>query len=717
MMYTDCIELLKNNRLKETLAKLKIFADELDNWQMQQEVERIQSTYGLMLEYMERGVVDPQQEMVYNRIMNSAYELIDRAEFIRKNREGKTVKARLYNKYQRLQPSDFSAIGVKLEAYAQDWAMLELSGASETELNAQRKALALQHERQVDALFYKIWVSLHWSEEDLAEAEGLFNSLMISANDLAVMVSAVTLNLLEYFDEAKLRLLVKVYLNRTETVITQRALVGIAWVVMAYSERVERYPDLKKRLDLLKEQPKLADELYRIQTLFLLTRETEKLDGKMDDEIMNMISKNPNIMDAPFNLDDLDEMNPEWKEGLTKLSEEAGKMNRLQMEGVDTYVNFFSKLKTSAFFSETPHWFYPFDLNQSELVGWLSQEDTKSSPTNLVLRNPLFCDSDKYSIAQSFLSIPTSMRGDFFSMLNMNDLPQEGLSHLDELQHIAEKAEFESQRYIHDLYRFFYYSSPGKELSNIFKSLPLLWENPIWAGVMDLSRLAEFLFGKAYYKEAKEVYQMLVSQGVSDGEVYQKYGFSCQKEGDYVQAVAMYEHADILNPDNPWTLKRIGRCYKQLKEYQKALDVFMRLNTLQSEKADCLFQIGQCMVGLHEYQEALSYLFKVEYLKGCSENISRSIAWCCFKLGKYEKAIAYYEKNIQEASGEVSDWLNLGHVYLVEGLLGEAVKCYRQVERECGSHEAFLKLYQADFPVVEIYGIDRMRYDWVAEML
>ena len=49
----------------------------------------------------------------------------------------------------------------------------------------------------------------------------------METNDLAVVVSAVTLNLLQLFDPAKFQFLLTVYRQRTESLITQRALTGI----------------------------------------------------------------------------------------------------------------------------------------------------------------------------------------------------------------------------------------------------------------------------------------------------------------------------------------------------------------------------------------------------------------------------------------------------------------------------------------------------------
>lgn len=125
-------------------------------------------------------------------------------------------------------------------------------------------------------MFDKIWISTHWTDEDLAGANAILESLLVPANDVAVMISAVTLSLLQLFDSRKFQFLIKAYQTHSEAIVTQRALTGIALATYYQEKRLQLYPELKEALSLLNDSTPVAQELNKIQIILLLSRETEK---------------------------------------------------------------------------------------------------------------------------------------------------------------------------------------------------------------------------------------------------------------------------------------------------------------------------------------------------------------------------------------------------------------------------------------------------------
>lgn len=88
--------------------------------------------------------------------------------------------------------------------------------------------LYIEHEKYVTELFDIIWISTHWTDEDLSGTNSILESLLVPANDVAVMISAVTLSLIQVFDSRKFQFLIKAYQTHSETIVVQRALIGIA---------------------------------------------------------------------------------------------------------------------------------------------------------------------------------------------------------------------------------------------------------------------------------------------------------------------------------------------------------------------------------------------------------------------------------------------------------------------------------------------------------
>lgn len=78
------------------------------------------------------------------------------------------------------------------------------------------------------------------------------------------------------FDPRKFQFLLNAYRQRTELVINQRALVGLALAVYYQEKRLAQYPELTAALSLWTEDPQVIEQLHSIQLLLLISRETEK---------------------------------------------------------------------------------------------------------------------------------------------------------------------------------------------------------------------------------------------------------------------------------------------------------------------------------------------------------------------------------------------------------------------------------------------------------
>ena len=58
--------LLENHRLKEALVQIHAMASQCSSWQLRTDVETLQTTYDLMLQYNAKGIKDPKQKDMYN---------------------------------------------------------------------------------------------------------------------------------------------------------------------------------------------------------------------------------------------------------------------------------------------------------------------------------------------------------------------------------------------------------------------------------------------------------------------------------------------------------------------------------------------------------------------------------------------------------------------------------------------------------------------------
>lgn len=703
-MYEHIIELLDQRRLKEALVQLQAFTADLENWTLHSDIENLATTYYYMLQYAAQGIEDPARDKMYEQLRRKAYELTDKANFIKKSKQEAGYFADKCRRMMQNPPHTFQELALTLETLSEDMALAQLPIGEESQATGENNPY-VRHEQAIDELFDKIWTSSLWTEEEYQQAAAFLSSLLIPANDIAVMLSAVTLSLLRMFDNRKFLFLINACQSGSETLITQRALIGIALTAYYQEKRLYLYPDLLAALALLGENKNTVKNLLTIQTLLLLSRETEKIGKKMREEIIPTMMRSPNMAKTDLKIIDLEELedkNPEWSKDMAQIEKSLRELGELQMEGADTYMSTFSQLKNYPFFRQASHWFYPFDKQTPEIARLFKDEKGgQVSMMGLIMDSPMFCNSDKYSFCLTLFNLPEQQREYLTSHFTaQNEIKEEQLQALAETSRDTRKPEIVSRQYIHDLYRFFKLWAYRNEMTDIFKSKLDLWNcqalRPFFTEPDTLKRIADHLFAKDYMGEASALYLKLSREGKPDAEIMQKLGFTYQKLKKYDEAIKAYSQADLFKPDHIWTLKHLAQCYKHTRQYEHALECYDKVKDMKPDDLNILFQMGQCLATLRRYTEALAYFFKVEYLEDAPANARRAIGWCYFMTGNYENAFRFYQKLVETEQASMADWLNAGHTLLAQNKMPEALTYYRNAEKRCATHEEFFKTFMAD---------------------
>lgn len=709
-MNTEIIIFLNQRRLREGLTQLKAYAEKVNNWDILSTIETLQTNYEYMLKYAAEGQADPQRQQLFNDILSKSFELTDQLHLEEKYTNGYGYMADLY-RVNKIKPiPSFSDLQEELIS------LNEKEGIQVTEENQTEHDLFKPHFEFIDKVFKKTLISAHWSASEYSEAYNLIYCGM-STFDLEVWLAAVTLSLLNCFDTQKFNFLLNVYLGKSIVSIKARALVGITLAIYYYNDRIKLNDDCSQLLDfLLNGNEEVPSQIQLIQQLFLLSRETEKIDKKMREEIIPQMMKNPYLKhtDKKFEeieLKELEEDNPEWKQDLDKMSKQMHELGELQREGADTYMSTFAMLKHYQFFREISHWFYPFSTAEPSINKILKEKEVDDhSILHMMLNSPAFCNSDKYSFCLALDDIPLqemSMMKE--NVKNREDFLNDQLgapSNLDE----EEKVKITYRQYLHDLYRFCKLWPSRKEQHDIFTDSLNLWKKEEMRQVL-LSgesgiKMANYLLSKGYYEEANEFYNVLHDEFPIDTELIQKAGFALQKMKKYEEAIRVYNQGYILNPQDTWTLKHMAHCYKKIHDEEKALKFFQLANNLEPDNLNLTLQVGQCLASLERFDEALKCFFKVEYLGKMPDNARRAIAWCYFMTGKNEDATRFYEKIIHESTPTMNDWMNYGHVFLVQGNLKEALKCYQKTASTCKTHDEFINLFAGDTQILINAGVD-----------
>lgn len=693
--------LLIESRLKEALHLLEEQINEISDWSVSSGFEEVNIAYSYMLQYFGQGVKDNQRESLYRSLIGKTILLSDDA-----------LRVALINNSQSIFYRQ-----LRKEAYGdiEKYRMI-------LESNTEKPNIVL-HEQAITNLFSYIWTSGLWQSKDVEEVSFFLESPLVNEQDAALITSAITMSLLQRFDPKKFMILGIASRNISNDV-SVRALTGILISGMKYDAIIPYFSEISGQFKILSEVPEIVERIRTIQIALLMCRETQKIDKKMREEIIPTMLHNPKLGNMMIEDMERDDQNPDWEQwNNNDFKDKIIEMTELQMEGADVYMSTFSSLKGYPFFREVSNWLRPFSYDQPDVAKSIRSIKIADSPiVKAIFNSDVFCNSDKYSFCLTFSQIPEEQRNMILNQLeaqndsNSEDIITPSLS-------VSKRIETLSKQYVQDLYRFFklftnsaeFYDPFSKDLNmlNCISLSPLLNNN------FTKRTIAEFLLKKEYFAEAAEIFNSIEKEEKNkdvDYQFYQKMGYAFQRSHKYSKALDCYCRADIMQPDNLWTMRHSAQCYRILGNPQKALDTLNHAELFDSENLSLQIQIGECLVDLKQYKEALSRFFKVEFLKPNMVKAWRAIAWCAFLSNKIEQATKYYDRLVSQSKPLAQDFLNAGHVAWTQGNINKAASMYKKCINIEGK-DKFKIEFDADFSILQEKGIEKSDYPLMLDLL
>ena len=109
-----------------------------------------------------------------------------------------------------------------------------------------------------------IWLTHKMKDTSVEKVRHIAHSKILDNPEKCLVVSALTLSLLDYFDPRKILLLVE-FISEHELEVYQRALTGLGLVLIWYDRRISFYPEIMVRLD---ESPHSTEKLVNSEVQF-----------------------------------------------------------------------------------------------------------------------------------------------------------------------------------------------------------------------------------------------------------------------------------------------------------------------------------------------------------------------------------------------------------------------------------------------------------------
>ncbi|MCF8298132.1 MAG: hypothetical protein K9J13_11345 [Saprospiraceae bacterium] len=715
--HKQILRFVSKSKIKDALNLLSEFVEIIGISDYNLQFERLTETYQNILKYTFMGVNDPQRNKIFLDLKLKIIELADKlkeAIVVQKAIRPSIRKTEILSKLTEiLNKSEILFDGFSFENELKN--VLE-----EADLSGESDEYSEERELILKELFELLWLTDIYNKKEIDFLNRTINSEEIPWHEKSLVVSAVTLSVLSYFDVKKFDILFSFYKKR-ENEVWQRALVGLVISMYAHNLRMDFYPSINEELLHLKETSNIESEIEKIIIQLLKAKDTERVTKKFQDEIIPEVLKIQPKIKEKLDLDNLltddlfDDKNPEWErffDDAPGLMDKLQELSEMQLDGSDVFMSTFQMLKHFSFFNEMQNWFMPFYNGNKIAFNALETEKTKfdkDSFVNGLAKSTHMCNSDKYSFCLNLERLPEAQKSMMLEMLNAEI---DGMSEVIKDDEILNKQKLESTvftQYIQDIYRFVKLYTFKEDFIDIFKQKLAFHKVKFFTlldNVESIRKIGEYFFSNQYFDEAIEVFEILIEKGENNREIFEKTAYAYEKSADFNEALKYYSKAELFDENRLWNLKKIALCYRNLNQNEKALETYHEAEKLKDEDLYVQANLGHCYLEKKEYEKALDFYFKVEYLAPSNTKILRPIAWCSFIIGRFDVADKYYKK-LLETEPNKYDYMNFGHLNWAKGNKTEAFEFYKKsILEKDNDFELFLAGFKDDEQYLLKHGVD-----------
>lgn len=604
--------------------------------ELRNEMEQVRATYTLMLRFLVAGQQDSEAERIHEQLCERAAIANERASWL------------FWHEWAADVPINF--IGTDMGSRFDLISMSNVWTAGQTD-----SALSWLREHQ---------------HTDGGEA--------------CLLLSAVTLSLIQLFDAGKLMLLLEAY--DMNAALRSRALVGIVLTLHSYGRRYRLSRACRTRLDWLFGQEQFCHRLYVVLRQLEHSRHTPGISDKISQDIMPAILSGGKFKRLRMELDDAQQAltehgeNIEWflpTDADATAQDKMRQMTEMQLEGADIYMHTLSQLRKRlpAFFKETANWFRPFSFDEPFVARILQQcTEEEARAFRLIIAAAPFCDSDKYAFAGMFDMVGSTGRQALLASLG-SQLDGENMEEVLADQAAEQRGEEVLTRHcIWDLYRYMKlcdFSSHAlfddDEEDAPFSPLRSQAFVPLLTHAADLHTLAEFFMRQGVYDEALEMFVCLQGQhSEPTATLWQEIAFCELRLDRHEEAFEHLTLAFAIQPDSQWTLRHLVAAAIETKRYVEG-DTYCDL--LLEQEPDSLRWLrdkGLCLMRLQRYDEALPIFFKLAYLGDDKPDTALMRVRCLLMTGQTDKAREQAQELLTERPHDTDALFLLAATYLVE---------------------------------------------------
>ena len=664
---------LYNGNAGLAIVELDVYLMAWPNPQSRERLDTLKEELRLMTDFWKKGVKDPELETQYQRLLQRAYVLAANIAIHRQLTSSSFLQQLYRQARQPGQSWSLESIRTEMENHVSEVALLEL----EPEQTRQEKSEALykQHQQQMNTLFNYIVTAHIWTGSIGEALEEILASPTVDSNDQQLLVSAITLSLLNCFDIAKFRLLVNVYRRSHDEHVRQRALVG--WVLGMDDNSRHIYPEQQQLVSELLNSKRVCAELTELQIQLIYTSNAEKDSQTVSQEIMPDLIKNSDFRVTKNGIEEKEDdaledvLHPEASEQrMEQLEASFQRMADMQKQGSDIFYAGFSQVKRFPFFYDLSNWLTPFFMEHPDISQYTRKTSNNRYLRTILSRGP-FCNSDKYSFVIAFQQVINQLPERMRETMNMGDIPTDELTIGGTDDEQQQTPAYIRRIYLMDLYRLFRlfpnrssFYDPFADVRHVglanwhfFCSL-LLKDTPLDAYKPQIVRTL-----KKHHHEG-EAERLLHTFPDSMHDV--QYHLWC---GNYDAALE-------LEPDNQRALAGRARQRFDRGQYDEADDDYAHLLLLHPGKKSYMLNRAVCLLNMEEYEDAMKLLYQLNYENADDVNVQRVLAWALTCDNKAGQAEHIFQQIVANGQATAEDYLNYAYCQWLLGRPDDAANSF-----------------------------------------
>lgn len=717
--------LLETKQLSKAFNAIKSLSTETNSWDLQDEIMKLETSYKYMIQFFIAGSDDPQRNCIYNGIIESLYTLTDKVIYSL-SRNDSTEQ---YYIAKRLLPKFATSLDSVYNNYLKQKLQTDLySEVTQDQADKNKEIQLLKNvEETENTLFNYVWTSFPVSTTEMQLLSNIITDDATPQHLKVLLISAIYLNICQFYQESLVALLFNVYSSNSDIKVCIISLCCAIIAVQKYSDRIQTTSSISNIIQSMIDNTEFCKDVRTIFFILTRSRDTERLNRKVQNDLMPEIMKiSPNIIKKfksdmhSFNDFSEFEGNPEWQNildnsGITKKIEE---LNEIQMEGGDVFLSTFAKLKSFPFFSKISNWFVPFLKNRSIVLEIFSEKDMLLK--EIIANARFLCNSDKYSFCLSLQSVPQSQRELMLTQFDAQNSSIQELKALN-LPDPAKEHEIIANKFIQDLFRFSKLHNNKNEFYDPFSSASSLLSiellQPILNDKDTLILIGEYYLKNEHYSEAISCFNLITDFDNYPPAITQKIGFCHQCLKEYDKAIDSYLKYDLFNSNDIWNLRHIATCYKALHNLSKSLLYYRKAEAIAPDNLNICLNIGHCLLEMGKTEDALKAYYKADYIDASKHRAIRPIAWCSLLLSNFSQSHEYYKKVLTD-NPTAQDFLNIGHLYLCEHNYAEALNFYKQsVELFNNDLKTFIQCFNNDNKTLTEKGLTELELNLMIDKL